>query len=490
MKKIDVQQQPILSFRRTLGIALSGVKYRLFRALVTVAVISVAMAFLMNILAESLIKKRVAETAQAQIGDMRRIDRWIARLSIPQTTGEIIESASDPQLDATGRVNLKILGGLDDSKLTDLQALSANAAVYLRFFDDLDYGRRRVLVGNALSTAIFDRLQDDTLRDAFFLRLTDMKTVRFVSEQTEFSTFLQRWPQLKSKVERIRSGQTAAIQSIQQTLGERTLLEALREADGPFGEIIRKAGFSLPEQEALMLGVQVGDIADKTLIDEAINTADIRQAVAARRDVMPGDVTPALVWNMLKNGEEAEWFLERMSESGYKVDTWSSGIIQQLAGDRANAFLLKQAELATVGMEGGLMGIGQRMTWLALVSMLVCAVGIANAMLMSVTERFREIATLKCLGALDGFIMTVFLIEASILGLVGGIAGTLIGLIISLLRMLGMFKSLLLQAVPVGPLVYASLLSIVIGILLAAVSAVYPSLRAARLAPMEAMRIE
>ncbi|NCC92832.1 MAG: hypothetical protein EOM10_06060, partial [Opitutae bacterium] len=60
MKKIDVQNQPVLPPRRVLQIALTGVKYRLFRATVTVAVIVVAMAFLMNILTESLIKRAVA----------------------------------------------------------------------------------------------------------------------------------------------------------------------------------------------------------------------------------------------------------------------------------------------------------------------------------------------------------------------------------------------------------------------------------------------
>lgn len=490
MKKIDVQEQPLLSFGRTLGIALSGVKYRLFRAMVTVAVISVAMAFLMNILAESLIKKSVSETAQDQIENMRRIDRWIARLSIPQTAGEIIASAADETLDETGRANLKILGGLADDELDRMQLSAMNALRYLTFFEELDYGRRRVLVGSAESTAIFDRLQDNTSQVSFFRRLNDMKTVRFATEQGAFEEFLKTWPALKTQVERIRAGQTAAIQSIQQSLGERTLLEAMREADGAFGDVIRQAGFSLSADEARMLTEQVGNVADKTLIEDAINKAEIRQAVAARRDILPGDVIPTLVWNMLKSDEHAGWFLDLMRENNYPVDSWNVATIKELADDRANAFLLKQAELATAGMGGGLMGIGQRMTWLAFVSMLVCAVGIANAMLMSVTERFREIATLKCLGALDGFIMTVFLIEASILGFVGGIIGTLIGLLISTLRMLGMFKSLLIEAIPLLPLLQASLLSIGVGIILAAISAVYPSLRAARLAPMEAMRIE
>jgi putative ABC transport system permease protein len=490
VKQIDVQQQPLLGFARTFRIALSGVKYRLFRAMVTVAVISVAMAFLMNILAESLIKKTVAGTAQDQIASMRRIDRWIARLSIPQTSGEIIALAASPDIDETGRANLQALGRLAETESDELQTLSVEAEKYLEFFTALDFGRRRVLVGSAESTMIFDRLQEPELREAFSRRLADMKTVRFVGEPADFIAFLHRWPALRGLTERIRSGQALAIQTIQQNLGEQTLMEALRGANGAFGQTIRDAGFALPADEAVLLSEQVGDIADSALAEEAMNHPDIRQAVAARRDILPGDVTPSLVWDMLKSPDQAEWYLGLMQQQGFAVSEWSVDTLNALADTRARAFLLKQAERATAGTGGGLMGIGQRMTWLAFVSMLVCAVGIANAMLMSVTERFREIATLKCLGALDGFIMTVFLIEASILGLVGGMAGTLMGLLIALLRMLGIFRGLLFQSVPLGALFWASLLSITIGIILAAISAVYPSLRAARLAPMEAMRIE
>ena len=490
MKVIDVQPQPLLGFAKTLRIALSGVKYRLFRAMVTVAVISVAMAFLMNILAESLIKMTVAETAQEQIDGMRRVDRWIARLSIPQTTGEIIAQAAEAETASDTLQNLQALGRLSDSETEALQSLSARALRYLAFFENLDYGRRRVLVGSAESTVVFDRLQDPANRTVLYSRLDDMKTVRFISEPEEFNEFLDNWPILRTLTEQIRAGQSIAIQTVQQQIEGRTLMESLREADGAFGVIIRNSGFALSTEEGVLLAEQVGDVADSTLIEDAMNHVDVRQAIAARRDIMPGDVTPALVWDMLKRQDHAEWYLARMLETGYNVDHWTDETINERAASRARAFLLKQAERATSETGGGLMGIGQRMTWLAFVSMLVCAVGIANAMLMSVTERFREIATLKCLGALDGFIMTVFLIEAAILGFVGGVAGTIMGLAIAVLRMLAIFKGLLLDALPYGALLTASLLSIFIGVILAAISAVYPSFRAARLAPMEAMRIE
>ena len=59
--------------------------------------------------------------------------------------------------------------------------------------------------------------------------------------------------------------------------------------------------------------------------------------------------------------------------------------------------------------------------WLVTLSLLVSAVAISNAMLMSVTERYREIGTMKCLGALNSFIARLFVLEALFLGLAGAL---------------------------------------------------------------------
>ena len=72
-------------------------------------------------------------------------------------------------------------------------------------------------------------------------------------------------------------------------------------------------------------------------------------------------------------------------------------------------------------------GQHDRQIWLVTLSLVVCTVGIANSMLMSVTERFKEIGTMKCLGALDGFIVKLFLIEAGLLGLTASVIGWVIG---------------------------------------------------------------
>src|SRR6185437_9456808 len=73
--------------------------------------------------------------------------------------------------------------------------------------------------------------------------------------------------------------------------------------------------------------------------------------------------------------------------------------------------------------------------WMLGLALLVAFVGILNAMLMSVTERFREIGTMKCLGALDTFIVKLFLIESLFQGVVGTTLGVIVGLGLSLLSL-------------------------------------------------------
>ncbi len=490
MKQIDIQNQPILSFGRIFQIAVTGVKYRLFRAAVTVAVIIVAMAFLMNILTESLIKRSVADSVREQIEDMHRVDRWIARLTIPQTVEEILGQLAQADSDSPYLHEIATMSGRPLDEVAALRDVAATTVRYLRFFGGLDFGRRRVLVGPVESTRIYDRLQEERAWQQFSANLADMRTLRFPTSLDAFQSFLSGWGDLRDTAHAARDGQVRAIASVRDGLGDRPLVQALREADGAFGETVRAAGFTLTPEDAAALSVEVGRLEHTLLIESTINNPGVRQAVAAARDILPGDVTMQLIWTMLRRSDRAEWFLDTMREQGMETGDLTAARIESIAEHRAHARLLAVAERQTMEAGGGLMGIGTRMTWLAFVSMLVCAVGIANAMLMSVTERFREIATLKCLGALDAFIMTVFLIEASLLGLFGGIGGALAGFALAGVRMAITFRALLAQAFPWTDVLAAGLISIVLGMILAAVSAVYPSLRAARLAPMEAMRIE
>ncbi len=128
--------------------------------------------------------------------------------------------------------------------------------------------------------------------------------------------------------------------------------------------------------------------------------------------------------------------------------------------------------------------------WLIGLALLVAFVGILNAMLMSVTERFREIGTMKCLGALDGFIIKLFLIESLFQGVVGTVIGVIIGLLLSIAAASIGYGSFAWKNVPWGELGLGVAICLAVGIILTVAGALYPSWRAARMQPIEAMRVD
>jgi predicted lysophospholipase L1 biosynthesis ABC-type transport system permease subunit len=128
--------------------------------------------------------------------------------------------------------------------------------------------------------------------------------------------------------------------------------------------------------------------------------------------------------------------------------------------------------------------------WIVVLSLLVCVVGIINAQLMSVTERFREIGTMKCLGALDRFIVRIFVMEATIQGFAGSLSGTILGAIAAFLAALLRFGTDFVQFFPWQTVFLTSLFAILIGMGLSLLGVLYPAIMAARMQPVEAMRVE
>jgi len=123
------------------------------------------------------------------------------------------------------------------------------------------------------------------------------------------------------------------------------------------------------------------------------------------------------------------------------------------------------------------------LTGIAALSLLVGGIGVMNIMLVSVTERTREIGLRKALGAPPGAIRRQFLVEAVVLGLGGGILGAALGIAAAMV-----LPHLLDTTIVISPLALAGSLVIAIGI--GIVFGVYPATRAARLAPIDALRSE
>lgn len=121
----------------------------------------------------------------------------------------------------------------------------------------------------------------------------------------------------------------------------------------------------------------------------------------------------------------------------------------------------------------------QKLQWLAATSLLMCLVGVANSMLISVSERYREIGTIKCLGASDGFVVKVFFLEALLLGIAGSLAGSSLAVLI--VGALAGFRVVLLQVVAIAT---------GLGIAMTVLAAIAPAVQAARMPAVEALRVE
>ena len=120
---------------------------------------------------------------------------------------------------------------------------------------------------------------------------------------------------------------------------------------------------------------------------------------------------------------------------------------------------------------------------IAVISLLVGGIGVMNIMLVSVTERIREIGLRKALGARPRSIRRQFLVEASVLGFAGGVLGVLLGVVGAVLLPRFTDTRVILSLA-------ASVAAIAVAVGIGVVFGVYPASRAARLAPIDALRSE
>ena len=526
MKPITTAEQPWLSFKRTIDITIDGIRYRLFRASVTVAIIILAVAFLTNVLAEGLIKSKInAHVTERQTINQRVYD-WSARLATPGDTESLLEELAMTKEGSRLFRECRQLTDMNDSELTQLCRQSQSIVVFLDFLNRLDYAKRRSLVHTAEGLAVLQWLRLPRNMASFQQALGTIHSVKCPLSQDELNRMLDDFPAMEIQLKRILDARAQAIQTLSRHLAGRPLLEALCETDSGFGSLIRQAGFMLDSEEAALISRQARAIQDELLIESLLEvrlirqtrthdgstsshtTQPVRQFLAQASSQLPSDVTTLDLWTMLESPRNARLLSERLHEmqdsSSASDDVHLEALpphflraismpperFVELAESRREASSLEKAARLIGVREDVFFGLDERMAWLLVISLLVCGVGITNAMMMSVTERFKEIATLKCLGALDGFIMLMFVLESSAMGLVGGCLGALFGGLIGFIRMLFAFGPEFFSAMPIGNLFLGMGASVLIGTILAAVAAIIPSFKAARLAPMEAMRVE
>jgi len=152
----------------------------------------------------------------------------------------------------------------------------------------------------------------------------------------------------------------------------------------------------------------------------------------------------------------------------------------RLRPDQENDFRVRRQDFFLSTIQETNVELARFVIIIALVSLIVGGIGIANVMLVSVTERIREIGVRRAIGASRRMIITQFLIEATVLGIAGGALGILGGMV---------FNKVIIGAELIMPWVWIGYsLLICVGIGLAA--GLYPALRAAHIDVIEALRYE
>jgi predicted lysophospholipase L1 biosynthesis ABC-type transport system permease subunit len=129
-------------------------------------------------------------------------------------------------------------------------------------------------------------------------------------------------------------------------------------------------------------------------------------------------------------------------------------------------------------------------SWWMIVAVLIATVGICNAVLMSVTERIKEIGTLKCLGARALHILEIFLMETLLLGALGGLLGGILGVVATLALFWIQLKSDLWLVFGWSDGLQLVLYSVLLSLAISLVAAIIPVTFAAKIDPAEAMRYE
>ena len=143
--------------------------------------------------------------------------------------------------------------------------------------------------------------------------------------------------------------------------------------------------------------------------------------------------------------------------------------------------ILKEVFAAVDSITVFLMGIGA-------VSLIVAGVSILNVMLMSVTERIKEIGVLRSIGTRRSEVMRMFIYEAAIIGIVGAIIGAIVSIVIGYVIVVGMIGSAEYFFAP-GSIVYVPM-AMTVGAGICIATGIYPAWRASNLDPIEALQNE
>ncbi len=229
----------------------------------------------------------------------------------------------------------------------------------------------------------------------------------------------------------------------------------------------------------------IGVVSQKSKFEPVINS--IEDYYMYMQNTAGGIYIPKQMWPVIFKYDEPEYVIVKakstddMTQAGKKTQelltkrmSGASDVYKYQANDLSD----EAAQIQQLSSSTNTMLIG-----IASISLLVGGIGVMNIMLVSVTERTREIGLKKALGARKRRILGQFLTEAAMLSMIGGAIGVILG--IGLSRVISV-----LAGVPVAISTPAILISVIFSMLIGIIFGLVPSIKASNLNPIEALRYE
>ncbi len=194
------------------------------------------------------------------------------------------------------------------------------------------------------------------------------------------------------------------------------------------------------------------------------------------KEISTEKITPFRIFVKVSDNQDIEETRQRVYDALYKAHGRKKDfqvMSTQQIGEVANS-VIGLIEIVLIGI--------------AAISLLVGGIGIMNTMLMAVMERTREIGVMKAIGATNNRILSIFLAESAMIGLVGGTGGIITGMIIS--QIISFVADLAGAQLPIEISPMAIIAAILFSMAVGIISGVVPARRAAMLDPVEALRYE
>ena len=484
--KISVKAQREMSFRETMDFCSSSIRHRFSRSLLTLSVVILAVAFFMYLQCSNLFREGIRAKVMEEIRENRTGAGMASLLFASHNRNDffrMLAGCDDELLMQLGNVF-----SWEKEKAFSLRRLAGTVLHLESCFKALPAGKRQKLLQDGKGSTDLEKFS--SLPTGQIIRRSRSLGIQLPADQDELYAFAAGFPEISNSLIPANSSWNAFQERLRTLCGIKAGAAALRMGRiwllnaGPkekkaLEKFFKQENFIPGKSRWQKMMAHLYEQQAREQISAFLARPEIRQKWRSRFG--SGSYTRLDEKLAIIDSRECKEFAGPLSDT-------QRSLVARSTRERLKLNALEAAFLPA-GSDS-FRDDRSRQFYLMTLAFLVCVIGISNAMLMSITERFTEIATLKCLGATDWFILIQIVLESLMQGIAGGIAGIFLGSLAAACANLFSAGARLAGAWDWYALGGAALWALAAGTVLSILAAIYPACKAAAMAPMEAMRVQ